>query len=71
MSTINYPRYISVCREAGLTADSSFGDIEDVIFEAMEDDGFGCGFGYTADDKERDEAWDTAHDIARRIHKRL
>jgi hypothetical protein len=66
-TTTKYARYIDACREAGLSCESLLIDIIDVVFETMDAEGYGCGFGYAADDQERDEAWDKAHRIARAI----
>jgi len=70
-TTTLYARYIDACREAGLTNESLFIEIEEAIFETMELAGFGFGPGYTADANDRDEAWDKAHRIARAIDGRL
>jgi hypothetical protein len=70
-TTTKYARYIDACHEAGLDNDSLLIDIIDVVFETMDAEGYDCGFGYTADDQDRDEAWDKANRIARAIDGRL
>jgi len=65
--------YIAICRKAGLTNESMFFEIEEAIFGHIEANGFGAnGFGLvngdTCDFTDRIQAWEEAHDIARRIH---
>jgi hypothetical protein len=69
--TTKYQRYIDACREAGLTSDDLISDIEEVVFTAIADSGYGYGAGYTPDAQDEERAWSKAHDIALRIAEHL
>jgi hypothetical protein len=69
MST--YQRYIDACRSAGLTNDSLLMDIEDVVLDTLDAEGYGLGRGDDTKYLEREEVYERAVVIARAIDGRL
>jgi hypothetical protein len=66
-----YQRYIEACRDAGLTNDSLLMDIEDVVLDTLDAEGYGLGRGVDGKYLEREEVYERAVQIAKAIDGRL